>query len=440
MSPARFRLAGIASAFVASAWSSAAVIYVNAAAPAGGNGASWAAARNDLQSALAAAQSGDELWVAQGVYKPHPTDRAVSFVLKTGVALYGGFTGVEESILQRNPANTSTLSGEINTASTSDNSYHVVRAEYVDATAVLDGFLITSGMATDTLAYDRARGGGIYIDASFVGCPTIRGCTFSNNAAIYSGGAVYIIGGAVRLERCFFFGNRITGSTGVGGAIGLGVAVSADLTLANCVFSQNFTLAAAGGGAINANTDATVSVYSSTFYNNSAPLGSVLSGLPAIAKFRNCIFSGQGGAAAYFSTPVNVQYSVVPGGMTGAGNINANATFVNAAGANYRLASGSAGINAGSNTALPPGGLPRDFDLNPRILDGVIDAGAYEFIAHTCAGDLNKDGNVDDADFVIFVGAYNNLVDRGGDLNNDLFTDDADFVIFVGAYDLLICP
>ncbi|MBS0186877.1 MAG: hypothetical protein JSS51_02340, partial [Planctomycetes bacterium] len=46
---------------------------------------------------------------------------------------------------------------------------------------------------------------------------------------------------------------------------------------------------------------------------------------------------------------------------------------------------------------------------------------------------------VDDADFVVFAQAYNNLLDTFGDLNFDNLTDDADFVIFAGAYDALLC-
>ncbi|MBX3380029.1 MAG: hypothetical protein KF805_08025 [Phycisphaeraceae bacterium] len=66
----------------------------------------------------------------------------------------------------------------------------------------------------------------------------------------------------------------------------------------------------------------------------------------------------------------------------------------------------------------------------------------------SCPGDLNGDGFVDDADFVIFVNAYNILdcfdpsMPPGcpADLNGDDFVDDADFVIFVMAYNELICP
>uniref|UniRef100_UPI0039784251 dockerin type I domain-containing protein n=1 Tax=Salmonella sp. SAL4432 TaxID=3159887 RepID=UPI0039784251 len=68
--------------------------------------------------------------------------------------------------------------------------------------------------------------------------------------------------------------------------------------------------------------------------------------------------------------------------------------------------------------------------------------------AAPCPGDLNNDALVDDADFVIFVNAYNILdcqdpaMPSGcpADLNQDGFVDDADFVIFVAAYNELICP
>ncbi|MBX3388579.1 MAG: S8 family serine peptidase [Phycisphaeraceae bacterium] len=58
----------------------------------------------------------------------------------------------------------------------------------------------------------------------------------------------------------------------------------------------------------------------------------------------------------------------------------------------------------------------------------------------TCVCDLNADGFVDDADFVMFVSSYDLLEDPLGDFNGDGMTDDADFVIFVGAYNELLCP
>ncbi|KQS30818.1 hypothetical protein ASG33_10600 [Dyadobacter sp. Leaf189] len=64
---------------------------------------SWANASGDLQAVINAAVAGDEVWVAAGTYKPGGngnTDRAISFAMKNGVNLYGGFTVNETLILK----------------------------------------------------------------------------------------------------------------------------------------------------------------------------------------------------------------------------------------------------------------------------------------------------------------------------------------------------
>lgn len=67
---------------------------------------------------------------------------------------------------------------------------------------------------------------------------------------------------------------------------------------------------------------------------------------------------------------------------------------------------------------------------------------ALEFAAFMkpCPGDFNGDGFVDDADFVLFAGFYNDLLDPRGDLSGDSNTDDADFVTFANGYNALLCP
>jgi len=62
-----------------------------------------------------------------------------------------------------------------------------------------------------------------------------------------------------------------------------------------------------------------------------------------------------------------------------------------------------------------------------------------------CPGDLVYDNMVDDADFVVFVGAYDDLIApggpyTGGDFDGNGQTDDSDFVIFVASYNDLLCP
>ena len=67
-------------------------------------------------------------------------------------------------------------------------------------------------------------------------------------------------------------------------------------------------------------------------------------------------------------------------------------SFVDAANGNYRLAPGSAAIDAGSNN--PPGGLPdHDLDGHPRPVGASADIGAYEY-----QGDANDRIFADDFD------------------------------------------
>ena len=103
---------------------------------------SWATSTTNLQGAIDASASGDQVWVAQGTYKPGGNanvNRAISFSMKNGVAIYGGFMGSETSLTQRpgvnpmtgSPGNgqpsSTTLSGDIGTlGDKSDNSYHVI--------------------------------------------------------------------------------------------------------------------------------------------------------------------------------------------------------------------------------------------------------------------------------------------------------------------------
>ena len=82
---------------------SAKIIHVDDDASLGGNGLSWDTAHKYLQDALSVAESGDEIWVAEGIYKPDQGsshilgDRNASFNLKSGVSLFGGFKGSETS-------------------------------------------------------------------------------------------------------------------------------------------------------------------------------------------------------------------------------------------------------------------------------------------------------------------------------------------------------
>lgn len=157
------------------------IVYVDDTATGAANGTSWQNAFVQLQDGLAAAHAGDQVWVAEGIYRPDlgaglsPGDRNASFALKTGVQVYGGFAGTEGGLAERAGLFDQTvLSGDLagydqpGFAGYEENSLHVVRGDSVDATAVLDGFTI--------------RGG--YADGPFVGSALLLGTTSGTSPGI----------------------------------------------------------------------------------------------------------------------------------------------------------------------------------------------------------------------------------------------------------------
>ncbi len=217
--------------------SAASIIYVNVNAVGANNGSSWANAYQSLQAALTAAVSGDQIWVAKGTYKPGAA-RTATFMLKTGVAVYGGFAGGETLLSQRHVAlNTTVLSGELGALGPAGNVYHVVSGLAVDNTAVLDGFTISGGNANGTSPNDS--GGGIY-DSS--GNPTLANLVVTANRAVVNGGGMYNFnGGPILLKNVLFKGNHSAATAG-----GL-YNDSASPTLIHVTFLSNSADGYAGG-------------------------------------------------------------------------------------------------------------------------------------------------------------------------------------------------
>ena len=156
-------------AFVALAIPShAKTIFVDDNASEGGDGTSWASAHKYLQDALVVAEYGDEIWVAEGTYKPDQGagisegNRTSPFVLVNGVGMYGGFLGTENSRDPLGDNNQTILSGEINEDSELW-SLNVVSGVNLDANTTLDGFRITKGNANGDWNTVYGYGGGLYL-------------------------------------------------------------------------------------------------------------------------------------------------------------------------------------------------------------------------------------------------------------------------------------
>lgn len=234
-------------------------IYVDQGAIGNNTGENWSNAFTDLQEALEVAQYGDTIWVAQGIYRPTSSiDRTVSFELKNGVALMGGFLGNEVSLSQRNIENAETiLSGDIGVEGDSlDNTYNVVYAIGVDSSTILDGFTISEGVANyEDLSFSSRYifGAGVLIETSnevALTSPKIHNCKIIDNSA-WNGGGIAIRTfseqrGTVILEDCQLLRNRAE-------AWGGGIFYTGDtphessMKVYRCHFQENKALIRGGG-------------------------------------------------------------------------------------------------------------------------------------------------------------------------------------------------
>ncbi|MHC5054788.1 MAG: choice-of-anchor Q domain-containing protein, partial [Planctomycetota bacterium] len=171
----------------------------------GGDGLTWSSALSSPRDALARARAGDQIWIAEGTYKPTGDgDRYVSFDLLEGVALYGGFPGTPgtEGDFGSRDADVfvTVLSGDIGVGGDStDNSYHVVVGA---SNVVIDGFTISGGRAS---GYGGGVYNGLYRAESGV---VLTDCVFTGNSASSGGGAVYNSNvDDMTITGCVFTGN-----------------------------------------------------------------------------------------------------------------------------------------------------------------------------------------------------------------------------------------
>lgn len=260
------------------------------------SGKSWADAFVDLQQAIFIATTGDTIWVAKDIYKPtSTTDRAISFWLKDGVALYGGFMSNETTSLQRNiEENKTVLSGDIGVTNLqTDNAYHVVRGKGLGGTTLFDGFYIRHGYSYNDFppAAIHQYGAGMLLEGSagvadskplIQNCyfednnareggglcatwsdfnnqpsnlypvnPMLRNCVFNRNTAARFGGAFYKNGSNISqdtfiLEDCSFFDNMAF--TGQGGGVYLKQPANSAVIIRRCLFERDSSWTNGGRG------------------------------------------------------------------------------------------------------------------------------------------------------------------------------------------------
>lgn len=431
------------------------IYYVDASAPAGGDGLSWSTAFSDLQDALALADAGDEVRVAQGTYKPDggTGSRFLFFVPASGVTMTGGFAGLAgPSPDLRDPdAYLTILSGDLNGddapnfANRSDNTTNVLYI-FSKTGIVIDGFHVRSGQADAFHDITSGVHGGA-METAFSGI-TVRNCVFTDNLAFRGGGAVALLnafGPIPRFENCRFFGNRalVNGSTG-GGAVY--TASNTTPVFVNCVFVGNTT--PGGGGAIASNASS-FTMINCTLTQNTAGLGGGVHVNSGHFNALNSILWGNiaGGDAERKQIWTNVGTATLRNctlpllsTYAGNGNLIADPQFPALAGSdgvigtaddNARPGAASPVLNAGDNTHLPAG-VTTDLAGGARVTGGTVDLGAYET---ACAGDSNADALVNFTDLNNVLSTFNTAgFGQPGDVDGDGDVDFADLNLVISAF------
>lgn len=398
--------------------------YVKPAAAGLGDGTSWANACSDLQ-AMIDGPGVTEVWVAAGTYKPiHPANnssatdpgnRDNAFVMKADVKVYGGFPATGSPVMEdRNPATyVSLLSGDLdnNGAISDDDAHHVVIAAGDVGTALLDGFTISGGNATDNVSNRTIlvnnkgvlsnRAGGITI---FESSPALSHIKVNGNKAL-NGGGINIIKGNPTISFAEISGNQSTGGGGVG-------IESCNPSFLYTTISNN-TSTQHGGGIFNyqgapsfVNTliiGNHAAIYGGAIYNgsglnpvltnvtisgNAAPEdgGAIYNVETASPIIRNSVISGNSSGVVTTGT-LNYSNCMIQGLSSSAnGNVadsdplfQGALSYVSApfSAGNYGLEACSPLLNKGDNAQLS--GIITDLAGSPRIYNTTVDIGALEY-------------------------------------------------------------
>ncbi|MEM8901697.1 MAG: choice-of-anchor Q domain-containing protein, partial [Bacteroidota bacterium] len=402
------------------------ILFVDADAGGQNDGSSWTNAYTDLQDALATARNcGDvtAIWLAEGTYVPTDgLDRKVTFQLVDGVSLYGGFDGNESTISDRDwTLHPTILSGILGLEPVNNDtvhSYSVVSGENLSDNTIIDGLTIRD--AENWSGTEDNLGGGMFLsktDPTLITNPIIRNCSFVSNVNdIFDGGGLRLVNVSPLIDACLFQDNytddeggglyitgvdslRITNSRFIdnesldpGGAISVQIP---QLDIENCVFTGNYA-STGGGGGIFTGEGNVLTIRNSTFFSNNVysedANGSALL-LSGSTQVFNSIFWRNGNQ--YFAKPgddldqseddfpfwgnleeLTLSHCLYQSGWPGEGNIDADPLFVDVTTGDLSLLAESPAINAGLNTTVES---LTDLAGNPRIFEGTVDMGAYEF-------------------------------------------------------------
>jgi len=282
--------------------------HVDADAPEGGDGKSWASAFNQIDDALAASLAcpSPEIWVAEGSYGTDP--QVAVMTITAPVSLYAGFAGTELTRAERDvAAHPVVLGGPGWTRRTVEILDSAIEP---GAAVVLDGFTVTGNSqggisikdltidTEETLVYlhnlvisehhHHSNGAGLHVLGAFG--VEITGCRFENNTintlALTRGAAIYFERTHLNIDDSEFINNlsryavinerrgpspdekgRIEISNSLLSGNSGGGIWAHDIHVSDCVFVDNVAWKSGNGGAIGLR-GGTLEVESSSFSAN----------------------------------------------------------------------------------------------------------------------------------------------------------------------------
>ena len=244
---------------------------------------------------------------------------------------------------------------------------------------------LTSNTFTSNSSTDNGGGAYLYADESSV--MTLTNNTFANNSSDSYGGGLFgysIVSGTITLTNNIFSGNSADSS---GGGASLESDGSGAITLTNNTFTGNDAASYGGGVIVYLYDDNTPAyIYNNIFWANVASFGGNdgedlyvnadydENGTGSAVELFNNDFSGN---ANFTSGQSEDLYITNTGNYSQGNNIQTDPLFVNAGAGDFHLQSGSPAINTGDNSA--PSLPATDFDGKPRIINVIVDMGAFEY-------------------------------------------------------------
>jgi hypothetical protein len=220
------------------------------------------------------------------------------------------------------------------------------------------------------------NGGGIYL-YSMGSAGSVSNCIISNNSARYGGGAYVSDAGGINLSNNVIINNETLADTSGGGGGGAYLfGENATITVTNNTFSNNSADSDGGGLRLDLRQEtASAHLYNNIVWNNIASQSSDIfinndadgDSLPSETYLMHNNFdqSDQG-----FSSIISIA-------LDSSNMDNVDPMFLDADNDAFYLRQASLLRNVGSNAA--PGLQAGDKDSNLRIVDSIVDLGAYEY-------------------------------------------------------------